>query len=67
MKFVNKYENGGEMKKKPIIKKKAYKDMSFNEKVNSDLKEEANGKAVSGAGTVPSKENSKKKLITKKK
>lgn len=63
MKFVNKYENGGEVSKKPLIKKKSYKEMSFKEKMEVDMKDEKDGKAVSGAGTMKS---NKKPLIKKK-
>lgn len=63
MKFVNKYENGGEVTKKPLIKKKSYKELSLKEKMEVDMKDEKNGKSVSGAGTVSP---TKKPLIKKK-
>ena len=60
MKFINKYQIGGAVEtKKPLIKKKSYKEMTLKEKMEVDMKDEKSGRSTSGAGAV--------KPITKKK
>ena len=60
MNFINKYLTGGSIEtKKPLIKKKSYKEMTFKEKMEVDMKDEKSGRSTSGAGAV--------KPITKKK
>lgn len=55
MKFINKYQIGGVVEtKKPLIKKKSYKEMTLKEKMEVDMKDEKSGRSTSGAAAARS-------------